>query len=216
MILGGPGDGIVVAQTLRDIERVGGGLRAIGFLNDSLEKNGHVEGLPVLGRLEDWTALSAETLFIAALHKIKEMPRRKRRIEALGVPAERWARVVHPTARIADNVAVGIASFVAAYVVVQPGAMIGSHVSIRAGANVGHDSIVGDFAYIGPNATLCGGARLGGGAHLGPNAVIIDRMTIGEFCVVGAGTVVTKSITAQQIVFGVPARKVGIISMKRC
>ena len=139
VILGGPGDGVVVAQTLRDIERADGSMRPRGFLNDALELGTRVYGLSVLGRLDEWSALPEDTLFVAALHKIKQMYQRMKRIDALGIPPPRWASVVHPTARVADDVYIGFGSFIAAYVVTQPGVAIGTHVSIRAGANLGHE-----------------------------------------------------------------------------
>jgi len=217
VIMGASGDGLVVAQTIRDIERYDKSMQVIGFLDDGLEAESIIYGLPVLGGLASWSDLNENTLFIPALHKLKKMFLRKKLLEQLGVPEDRWATVIHPTAKIADDVAVGYGSFVASNVTIQPGATVCCFASIRAGANLGHNAIIDSYCYIGPNATLCGGAQIEEGVHIGPNAVVVDGIVVGHYAIVGAGSVATKNITAFDVCFGVPARKVSstIGDMKR-
>lgn len=47
------------------------------------------------------------------------------------------------------------------------------------------------------------------GATIGANATIICGVTLGEYCFVGAGAVVTKDIKPFALMVGVPARQVG-------
>jgi acetyltransferase-like isoleucine patch superfamily enzyme len=49
------------------------------------------------------------------------------------------------------------------------------------------------------------------GAYIGANVTILEGVTIGEKAVVGAGAVVTRSVSAGQIVVGVPARPIPTI-----
>ena len=170
VIFGGPGDGDVVAETVRAAGAGGSDLTLHGFLNDVLPVGALVAGAPVLGKFEDWASLPEDLLFIPVNHRVENKPARVTRMRSLCVPKARWATVVHPTACNAPSVVLGPGSYVASFVSIQPGAKIGSCVSIRAGANIGHDSCVGDFAYIGPNATLCGNSIVNEGAHLAPNS----------------------------------------------
>jgi len=48
--------------------------------------------------------------------------------------------------------------------------------------------------------------HIGRGSWIGQNVVINPGVTIGEFCIIGANSVVTKSIPARCIAVGVPAR----------
>lgn len=87
-----------------------------------------------------------------------------------------------------------------------PGTQIGSQNVIRAGGYVGHDSIVEDHCFLGPNATLCGEARLGSGSFIGAGATVLPHLSIGAGTTVGAGAVVTRDVVPGQTVAGVPAK----------
>lgn len=50
---------------------------------------------------------------------------------------------------------------------------------------------------------------IGNDVWLGANVVVTAGVTIGDGCIVGAGAVVTKSIPANSIAVGVPARVIG-------
>jgi len=207
-ILGAGGDGLVVAETLRQSITNEPSMILAGFLDDGMEPGTEVEGAKVLGNLDYWRELDTNCLFISALHKFKLMHSRVSRIRGLRVPDARWANVIHPSACIARTAVVGAGVFIAANVVVQPRAQIGNFTSIRAGANVGHDATCADFSYVGPNSTICGKAILSEGAHLGPNSVIADGVTVDRYAVVGAGSVVTKRVPEFEFQFGVPARRI--------
>ncbi len=47
------------------------------------------------------------------------------------------------------------------------------------------------------------------GASIGANATIVCGVTLGEYCLVGAGAVVTKDVPAYALMVGVPARRTG-------
>lgn len=47
------------------------------------------------------------------------------------------------------------------------------------------------------------------GATIGANATIVCGVTLGEYCFVAAGAVVTKNVPAYAVVAGVPAKRIG-------
>lgn len=50
------------------------------------------------------------------------------------------------------------------------------------------------------------------GATIGANATIVCGYTLGEYCTIGAGAVVTKNVPNFALMVGVPARRIGWVS----
>lgn len=57
-----------------------------------------------------------------------------------------------------------------------------------------------------------GRTRVETGAAIGANSVIVTGITVGEWSMVGAGSVVTKDVPAYALVVGNPARRIGWVS----
>lgn len=53
---------------------------------------------------------------------------------------------------------------------------------------------------------------VGKGATIGANATIVCGNSLGEYCMVAAGAVVTHDVSAYALVAGVPARRIGWVS----
>jgi sugar O-acyltransferase (sialic acid O-acetyltransferase NeuD family) len=211
VVLGGPGDGLVVAEAIRHATAAGQDVELYGFLNDALPSGEILQSVPVLGRFEDWRMLDNDVMFVPAVQKVKDMQARVNRIESLQIPDRRWTSVVHPHAVVSSDVQIGVGAFIASFATVQPESRIGRFASLRSGATLGHHCVVEDHTYVGPNATMCGRSKLSLGAHLGPGAVLLDSKAMGTFSVAGIAAAVTKSVPDYWVVFGNPAVRVGNI-----
>ncbi|KZN44373.1 hypothetical protein [Pseudoalteromonas luteoviolacea] len=78
-------------------------------------------------------------------------------------------------------------------------------------STVGHDCIIEDFVSVMPSVNISGNVKLEKGAYLGVGATILqgqldDKLTIGEGTVVGAASLVRKSVPSYKIVVGSPAK----------
>ncbi len=76
--------------------------------------------------------------------------------------------------------------------VINPAVVIGSNVLLRQSTTIGNK-------YMGSPCP-----RIGNNVHIGAHTIIIGDIEVGDNCVIGAGTVVTKSIPANSIAYGNP------------
>lgn len=117
-----------------------------------------------------------------------------------------FGQAFHSSAVIGGSVIIDVGTVVFAGAVIQPNTRIGKHVIINTCASVDHDNIIGDFAHISPNVTLCGNVEIMEGTQIGSAAVVIPNVKVGKWCVIGAGTVVIRDVPDYCTVVGNPGR----------
>ncbi|MGB5106611.1 MAG: UDP-3-O-(3-hydroxymyristoyl)glucosamine N-acyltransferase [Candidatus Zixiibacteriota bacterium] len=84
--------------------------------------------------------------------------------------------------------------------------IIRDHAKIDDHVHIAHNCDIGEGAMVVACAEVSGSVKVGRHSWLGPNCSIIDRITIGEDCVVGMGAVVLKSMPDGSVVAGNPAK----------
>lgn len=150
----------------------------------------------------------AEARFVLGIGALKPSPLRRDIAARLDADHARWATVAHARAVVAPTAALLPGVVVLAGAVVNTGASVGAHAIVNTGAIVEHDVAVGAFAVIGPGAILGGGASVGDGAFVGLGSRVRDHVAVGAGATVGMGAVVVRAVGADEVVVGVPARRV--------
>ena len=84
---------------------------------------------------------------------------------------------------------------------------IGDQCIFNTNSTVDHDCILGNGVHVMGGASISGGVKIGDFSNIGTNATILPNISIGEKSFIGAGAVVTKDISNNQVVYGVPARQ---------
>jgi len=113
---------------------------------------------------------------------------------------------IHPSAMISTSATVGVGTMVFHGSKIQAGTQVGRGVIVNTGGSIDHECVIGDFAHIAPNVTLCGFVEIGEGANIGAASVVIPGVKIGKWATVGAGTIVIKDIPDYAVAVGSPAR----------
>jgi UDP-2-acetamido-3-amino-2,3-dideoxy-glucuronate N-acetyltransferase len=104
--------------------------------------------------------------------------------------------------------------------------VIGDNVTVKAGVYLWDGITVEDRVFIGPNVTFTNNKNPRAGAHkkkldriilrkncsIGANATIVGPCEIGEYALIGAGSVVTRSIPPYALALGSPAKVVGFVN----
>jgi len=126
-----------------------------------------------------------------------------------------WINVqVREETQIGSNCILGKDVYVAEFV------KIGDRCKIQNGVSVFTGVTIEDDVFVGPDATFTNDivprafltdwkivpTHVKKGASIGANATIVCGVTLGEYCMVAAGSVVTKDVAPYSLVMGNPAR----------
>ena len=112
-----------------------------------------------------------------------------------------------------------------AQVFIENDVSIGNNVTIKSGVQIWDGITIEDNVFIGPNVTFTNDliprskqypdeflkTIIKEGASLGANSTILGGITIGEYAMVGAGSVITKNIFSQELWYGNPAQHKGYV-----
>ncbi len=84
---------------------------------------------------------------------------------------------------------------------------LGEHVTITDNVKfITHDGGVWVFRDENPDLDVFGPILVGNNVFIGVNAIILPGVTIGDNCIIGAGSLVTRNVSPGSVVAGIPAR----------
>ncbi len=124
--------------------------------------------------------------------------------------------------QIRENAEIGADCVISKDVYIDHAVKIGDRCKVQNGVSIYNGVEIGDDVFVGPNASFTNDkvprafntewsvvpTRIENGASIGANATIVCGLTVGEFAMVAAGSVVTKDVPPYTLVMGNPARAV--------
>lgn len=136
-------------------------------------------------------------------------------------------------AQIRENVKIGKNCIIGKGVYIDKGVSLGSNVKIQNYSSIYHNAILEDGVFIGPYVCLTndkfpraisidetlksdtdwkvGTTIIKKGASIGAGTILLPDIEVGEFALVGAGSLVTQDVPAFTLVFGSPATNQGSV-----
>lgn len=106
-------------------------------------------------------------------------------------------------------------------------AVVGNGVKVQNNVSIYDSVIIEDDVFCGPSCVFTNvvnprafierkaeykETRVKRGVSIGANATILCGVTLGEYCFIGAGAVITKDVPAYALMVGVPAKQKGWVS----
>ena len=114
---------------------------------------------------------------------------------------------------------------ICAQTLIEGDVVIGDRVTLKSGVQLWDGTRIADDVFIGPNVTFTNdpyprskkypesflGITIKSNASIGANATLLPGITIGEYAMVGAGSVVVKDVPSKAVVAGNPAKVIRYI-----
>ena len=140
----------------------------------------------------------------------------------LGAGTKVWNNV-----QIRERAVVGRDCIVGKSVYIDHTVVIGDRVKIQNGVSIYHGVTVEDDVFLGPHTTFTNDLYprafdpewhvvptiVRRGASVGANVTVVCGVELGEYCMIGAGAVVTRDVPPHGLALGNPARLVGFVTV---
>jgi sugar O-acyltransferase (sialic acid O-acetyltransferase NeuD family) len=208
LVVGGHGSGEIAMSVFEEMNNVTDEWILEGFLTDIVPAGERLGRHNVLGGTEetaDWVAKGYHVHY--ALHLNAKAKRdRVAKFESMHIPLEANATAVHPRAYLDPSTNVGYGVLVCAQAATSFGARIGNFVHCYTNSFVGHDTTIEDCSTVTAHCVVGARVRAGKGCHIGLNSCIREDIQIGEYAIIGMGSVVTKDVRPSTIVVGNPGK----------
>lgn len=207
IIIGGEGNGGVVAACVEDINKIlkEPAYEIVGFLNDYHADK--ICGYPIVGKTEtakEWAKKGYLVSF--PIHPIGHGSLRVKIFNHLEIPDESLATIVHPTAFIASNATLEPGVFVMANCYIGPQTKLAKSVFVMANCVVGHNDYIGPFCHLSAGSVVSSYITIGKASDICLSASVLEKVSIGDYCVIGAKSLLTKSTGNSEMHIGIPAK----------
>ena len=204
VILGAGGFGREVKMLIEQINAESKEYNVLGFYDDSTPKGTLINGLKVLGSVEDLNQVSEPTAVSIAIGSPKI---KKKIVGQLTNPLLFFPKLIHPSVSLGiSEDAIGKGAIICAGNIITVNIKIGDFVILNLGCTVGHDTVIGDYSAFMPQTNIAGEVNLGEGVYGGMGAGIINQVSIGDNVTLGAGTIVVKDMPSNCLVVGIPGK----------
>lgn len=128
--------------------------------------------------------------------------------DRFGIVTDQYESVIHSSVNVCNGVQIGKGCNISPGTTLAPFANLGDFVTLNRHVSVGHHTSIGAFSSVNPGCNIGGSCKIGKYVTIGMGASIFDHIEIGDNAVIGGGSVVTKHVPANTLVYGVPAKVV--------
>ncbi len=178
-----------------------------GWYDDKISKDTIIDGLPVLGTIEDLNSSNEDINVYIGIGdpKIKEIIVNKLDNNLIHFP-----NLIHPSVNIQDFQKISLGKGV----IIQNGSILTTnitledHVFINLDCTIGHDTTLGKYTSLMPSVNISGDVNVSNNVYFGTAATVINNINIAEHSIIGASACVTKDIEPYTLNVGIPSKSI--------
>jgi len=193
VIVGGGGH----AATLLDLLHETRAFTVIGILDDRLPTDQLINGVPIIGQIDDLNRLVDQGCALA-VNAVGGVGSRRLRQDiwlrikdhGFGIP-----RMIHPSAVVDSSATLGEGAQVLAGSYVGARSHIGLNTIINSRAVISHDCRIGDHSHVAPGAMLAGDVVIGQRTLIGMGATIHMQVCISDDVIVQNNSRITEDLS---------------------
>ena len=205
VIVGASGFGREVLWTLRDCNKKSKKYKILGFIDDNKSLWGKlIDQTPILGGLDWFSTKSANK--VQCVIAISEPKIRQEIVKKLEKKNIQFPTVIHPSVIYSKSVLIGKGTIIQAGSILTVDIKIGNHVHINIHSTVGHDSVLADFVTINPGVHVNGNTIIERGVFVGTGTTMKQKIKIGKWSIIGAGTALIEDVREFSMYVGVPGK----------
>jgi len=202
LVIGTGGHARVVLSLLEEMD----GFQIVGLLDKKTIRPGErIFGYPIVGKTSDMKRFYAQGIRQVALaigdNRDRQAMSKQCRKAGFLFPA-----LIHPTATVDRHARIAEGAQICMRAVIGAGAEISQGCIINTASTVDHESKIGAFSHVAPGCGVAGRVVIGEGVFLGIGTQVIDKLHIGSWTTVGAGSVVVDDLPGHVTAYGRPAK----------
>ena len=158
----------------------------------------------ILGTIDDYTIDKDDVFFCT----IGDITLRRQFVEKIRNRGGKFHNLIHQTAVVLGYVELGEGISVGLNSTISCGVKMGSFSSLGTSVAVGHDVTIGEYCGLGAFTHIGGFAKIGDRTTVHTHSIIVPKVSIAEDTVIGANSLVIRSIKLpNQSWFGSPAKR---------
>lgn len=210
VVVGAGGQARDTAWLIEELARAGASYHFSGFILSDLKYLGPRDSKERL--LGDFTWLERHASEVDALALGIGTPLVRLRLAEQLMrewPGMEWPSLVHPSVQIdRQSAELGRGTMIACGTAGTVNLKVRDFALVNVGCTLGHEADIGRGCVINHGASISGGVVLNDGVLVGTGARVLQYVEVGAGATIGAGAVVTKNVSQDAVMVGVPARPI--------